>query len=291
MNLGIIANPEKYSIRESVDRITSWIRKKSHHLLIAEKLNKYCDDQEVVSILSSEENVARSSDILISVGGDGTMLWTSRLARRYQKPIVGINCGRLGFLASHSLSDIESILHLVTEGTPKRDRRYFLEARSRSTDTESPLYALNEFVVTKRDASSLIAVEAHYGQELINRYWADGVLVSTPTGSTAYNLSSGGPIVMPDTNVLVLTPINPHTLTTRPMVLPANQPLTLRVAQQSTELLFSYDSQNIEISEYPFEIEIQQSQSYIDLYTLPDHNFFTTLRNKLMWGKDIREHL
>lgn len=287
MNLGVIANPEKYTIKNAIGGIINWVKDHDVTLWYSDKLQDYFPDSwNNINRVDSEQEIVSQSDVILAVGGDGTMLWTSRLVRKFPKPIVGINCGRLGFLANYSTDEIPTILSFILENKARTERRYFLEAKSNQGDH---WFSLNEFLFTKRDSASMITVEAHYGNTLINRYWADGLLVSSPTGSTAYNLSSGGPIVMPEAPVIVLTPINPHTLTTRPIVLRADKPLKLTVNQQISELLFSYDGKNREISEYPFKVEIQQSDAYIDLLTLPDHNFFSTLRNKLMWGKDIRQ--
>ena len=135
----------------------------------------------------------------------------------------------------------------------------------------------------------MVTVEAEYDNMFINKYWADGLIVASPTGSTAYNLSSNGPIVMPNTDVMVLNPINPHTLTTRPLVLPSDKSLKITVHKQQHEVLFSYDGEIYEIQAYPFVVEIRRSNFTINLIELPDQSYFETLRNKLMWGMDFRK--
>jgi len=135
----------------------------------------------------------------------------------------------------------------------------------------------------------MVNVHAEYDDMFINDYWSDGLIVASPTGSTAYNLSSSGPIVMPNTDVMVLTPINPHTLTTRPLVLPSNKSLKIRVDEQEHDVLFSYDGQIKEIKSYPFEVDIKRSNFTIDLIELPNQSYFDTLRQKLMWGMDSRQ--
>lgn len=135
----------------------------------------------------------------------------------------------------------------------------------------------------------MITVSAFYDGMLINKYWADGLIVASPTGSTAYNLSSEGPIVAPDSNVLALTPINPHTLTTRSVILPSTKPLEITVEKQQHDVLFSSDGNSRDITNYPFKISIQQSDYTLNLIELPGQNYFETLRHKLMWGKDFRK--
>jgi NAD+ kinase len=208
------------------------------------------------------------------------------LAKNTRKPILGINSGRLGFMAKTPKNEIKQALNNIHEGNYRLDRRHMLQATSPNGDT---FHALNEFLFSKKDSTSMITVEAEYQDMLINRYWSDGLIIASPTGSTAYNLSSLGPIVMPETNVMVVTPINPHTLTTRPLVLTSNNPLKIRVDEQPSKVLFSYDGNISRIEHYPFEVEIQRSDFFIDLVELPGHNYFETLRDKLMWGMDFRE--
>ncbi len=182
--------------------------------------------------------------------------------------------------------NINQALDYLKGGTYRIDKRYMLEAE----DNEGNIYhALNEFLFAKKDSTSMVNVSAEYNEMFINNYWADGLIVASPTGSTAYNLSSSGPIVMPNSDVMVLTPINPHTLTTRPLVLPSDKSLKISVEEQEHEVLFSYDGQIKEIQSYPFQVYIRRSNFTIDLIELPNQSYFDTLRHKLMWGVDSRE--
>ena len=165
------------------------------------------------------------------------------------------------------------------------DKRQLLKA---TTEDQHHYYALNEFLFSRKDTSTMINLEVEYDGSLINHYWADGLIISSPTGSTAYNLSAGGPIIQPNTPVMVVTPINPHTLTTRPLVLPSNRPLTVRSVGTSEHILFSYDG-IVQPHNSKLDIEIIQSDFSVDLIQLPDQNYFETLRNKLMWGFDKRK--
>jgi NAD+ kinase len=189
-------------------------------------------------------------------------------------------------LATLQPSGIAEALQNITTGN------FVLEQRSLLTSVDSSgnsYHALNEFLFSKRENPAMIVLEAWYDGEFINRYWADGLIVATPTGSTAYNLSSNGPIVSPSADVIILTPICPHTLTIRPLVLPADRELKIRVVSQPHEVLFSYDGQVYEIAEYPFEVRIIRSGFSVNMIQLPGHSYFDTLRTKLMWGKDYRE--
>lgn len=286
MKIGVIANPEKYALSEALNTLHSWALGKKHLLLLQGKLAEKSRENHCFEVLESEEDVVDQSDILISLGGDGTILWTARLIGDRGIPILGINIGRLGFLANTQVSDLIKALDLVSEGNYDLDARNLLQAK---TSDGQLFYALNEVLFTRRDTSSMIVIEATAGSTVINRYWADGLLVSTPTGSTAYNLSAGGPILDPQTPVFVLTPISPHTLTTRPVVLSSKRPIRISVPAQENEVLFAVDGASHIITQYPFDIEIQQSDFAMNLIRLPGHDFFETLRNKLMWGRDYRE--
>jgi len=285
---GIIANPDKYSVKNALLKVINWSISNKQHIVLTPKLESlYSNESSAIRVVSTEQDVIDQSDIVISIGGDGTMLWTAQLMTYVDsKPILGINSGRLGFLANTPFLEIESTLTKVLANNYKLDKRYFLEARHLAFGKR---YALNEFLFGKKDSSAMVNIIAKYDGHLINKYWADGLIVAGPTGSTAYNLSSGGPIVLPSTNVIIVTPINPHTLTTRPLVLPSSGKLEIIIEKQHNELLFSYDGEQLEIPDYPFEVEVTQSNVYVEIIELYQHSYFVTLRNKLMWGRDSRE--
>lgn len=287
MKLAVIANPEKYSVKEPFIEVLKWTDENDVKVYFYSGLNKLFQDQNHPSaeIVESEDAAIDQADIIITLGGDGTMLYTVRLLKNIQKPILGINSGRLGFMASTQKENIRQALNHLQERTYRIDSRYLLEAE----DNQQNIYhALNEFLFAKKDSTSMVNVVAEYDDMFINNYWTDGLIVASPTGSTAYNLSSGGPIVMPHTDVMVLTPVNPHTLTTRPLVLPSQKSLKVTVKEQEHEVLFSYDGQIVDIQSYPFEVSIKRSDFTIDLIELPEQSYFDTLRQKLMWGMDSR---
>jgi len=288
MKLAVIANPAKYEIKEPFKRLLQWSSQNDVDVYFHNKLKYMLDEMCQTSChpLESELKAIDQAEIVIAMGGDGTMLRTARLVGSQGKPILGVNSGRLGFMANTQPAQLTEALEHIKSGNYKLDKRYLLEA----VDNNGHRYqALNEISFSKKSSASMIKINAYYNGMFINRYWADGLLVSSPTGSTAYNLSSGGPIVMPQTNVLVLTPINPHTLTTRPVVLPTDQPIRLSVEKQEHDVLFSYDGEICEINDYPLEVEIKQTNFTIDILELPGHDYFETLRTKLMWGRDFRD--
>lgn len=288
MNLAIIANPEKYAVKEPFMQVLQWADSHEVQVYFNSDLKQLYDGENHASshITQSEEEAIDHADIIIALGGDGTMLYTARLLKNIQKPILGVNSGRLGFMAYTQKENLQQALQSLQDGKYRLDKRYLLQAQDRHGNI---YHALNEFLFSKKDSTSMITVDAEYDQMFVNKYWADGLIVASPTGSTAYNLSSDGPIVMPNSNVMVLTPINPHTLTTRPLVLPSNKPLKVTVEKQAPEVLFSYDGKICDLQEHPLEVHIQQSNFSIDLIELPNQSYFNTLRQKLLWGRDFRK--
>ncbi len=287
MKFSIIANPAKFEVKEVLRKTISWAEQNHVELLISKNLFSeiQIEAASCISFTASDEEAIRESDYVIVIGGDGTILYTARISTNMQKPILGINSGRLGFMTNTQADDLEIALDHLLKKDYTLDERHFLKAKLQDGRI---FYALNEFLFTRKDSTSMVNISALYGESLINTYWADGLIVSSSTGSTAYNLSSGGPIVVPGTGVLLVTPINPHTLTTRPLVLKADAPLTIKVEQQESEIFFSYDGVVCEIEQLPFEVEITKSDLAFNLIQLPGQDYFETLRKKLMWGQDSR---
>lgn len=288
MSFCIIANPEKYSIQDPLERVIKWCQINKTEIFVTQKLRNHFPKiviGDAIYVVKSEKKAVQTADVIIAMGGDGTMLHTAHLVKKLQKPLLGINTGKLGFMANIQPSQIEEALQCVEKKEYRLDKRQMLKA---NTEDEKSYYALNEFLFSRKDTSTMINLEVEYDGSLINHYWADGLIISSPTGSTAYNLSAGGPIIQPNTPVMVVTPINPHTLTTRPLVLPNNRPLTVRSVGTSEHILFSYDG-IVQPHNSKLDIEIIQSDFSVDLIQLPDQNYFETLRNKLMWGFDKRK--
>jgi len=288
MKISLVANPEKYTIKKPLLDLLSWTESNKIPVYCNHTLSKmiYQGKYQHVTVTETEMESLNEGDITVALGGDGTMLYAARISKNIQKPILGINYGRLGFMANTQHNNLIEAMDNLKAGNYRIDKRYMLEAR---TEDGTTYHALNEFLFSKKDSTSMILVEAAFDGYLINKYWADGLIVASPTGSTAYNLSAFGPIVMPEADVLVLTPINPHTLTTRPMILPSDKPLKLTVNEQRSEVLFSYDGKLLNIDSYPFNVYLKRSNFTAELIELPGHNYFETLRSKLMWGKDYRE--
>jgi NAD+ kinase len=287
MKFAIVANPHKFEVKAVLEQTIAWAKSNDVSLLISKET---CDltnshDNEVIQETASDKGAIENCDIVVVIGGDGTILYTARISKYFSKPILGVNGGRLGFMTDTKFEELEDALESVKSGKYAIDERHFLKA---TDNAGNEFFALNEFLFTRKDSTSMINITAEYDGSLINRYWADGLIVSSSTGSTAYNLSSGGPIVVPGTGVMLVTPINPHTLTTRPLVVKSDKPLKIRVEEQESDVSFSYDGINCKIDKLPLEVEIKVSDMAFKLIQLPGHDYFETLRNKLMWGKDSR---
>ena len=228
------------------------------------------------------------ADMIISVGGDGTFLRTARRVGSKEIPILGINTGRLGFLAAVSPCQAEDVLAQVLEGHYLTERRSVLQVIwSGSDDSTHEAFGLNEVAVLKQDVSSMISIEADINGQHLTTYQADGLIVNTPTGSTGYALSVGGPVIQPQSRMMGLVPVAPHSLTMRPIVITDDAVVTLRVLSRSHRFLVSVDGNSTTCDEGT-TLTIHRAPYDIHLVHLPDASFFATLRTKLMWGSDVR---
>lgn len=226
-------------------------------------------------------------DCLFSVGGDGTLLDTITLVRDSQIPIMGINTGRLGFLSSISKETIEMAVNNLMEQNFLLDPRTLIKLNTEKELFGDTSYALNEITIHKKDTASMIVIHTYIDGEYLNSYWADGLIVSSPTGSTGYSLSCGGPIIVPGTENFVLTPIAPHNLNVRPIVVPDSCEIKLKVEGRNQHFLVTLDSRS-ETIDSSTEMIITKENFKINLIKPHDQNFFKTIRNKLMWGIDKR---
>ncbi|MFW6203319.1 MAG: NAD kinase [Marinilabiliaceae bacterium] len=226
-------------------------------------------------------------DMLFSIGGDGTFLEAVTYVQNTGVPIVGINSGRLGFLADISPDELPDALEEMEEGRYKIKELSLLELTAPKDLTGDFGFALNELAVHKRDSSSMITIHAYLDEEFLNSYWADGLIISTPTGSTAYSLSVGGPIMHPASRGLIITPIAPHNLTVRPLVVPDHMELTLKVEGRGGKFLTSLDSRSVVVDDNT-ELKVRKANFTIHMVERNKQSFYATLRNKLMWGADKR---
>ncbi len=224
---------------------------------------------------------------VLSIGGDGTLLNTADLVKNSGIPVVGINTGRLGFLANFTVDQLPDIITTLQSGSYDSDLRSLLQIECNKELFDGDNYALNEFTIQKRDPSAIIKVHAYLNGEFLSSYWSDGVIVSTPTGSTGYSLSAGGPIIMPDTSSFVITPIAPHNLNLRPIVIADSAELTLKIGAHRGSSYCTIDSKHWEI-ESNYEFLIKKADYKINIVRPLHQSFINTLKNKLMWGIDNR---
>lgn len=242
---------------------------------------------EYVVYHNDEELENFDPDFLISLGGDGTILEATVLIQSKDIPILGINLGRLGFLANVAKSNIESSLDALFTGRFQLDFRSLLQVKTSCGKLLKPNFALNEITLARKETTSMITVHTYLNGNYLNSYWADGLIISTPTGSTGYSLSCGGPIIMPNSDNFVLTPIAPHNLTMRPFVINDSNTLRLQIESRENEFLASLDSR-IHSFTTETELMIQKADFRIALVQTELQDFASTMRNKLSWGKDYR---
>jgi NAD+ kinase len=236
---------------------------------------------------NSEELVSKAYYV-ISLGGDGTLLETLTLVRTSGIPVLGVNTGRLGFLASVNKNDLQKALRQLLDEKFTLDKRELIEIHGCKDKFSGVNYALNEFSIHKQDSGSMITIDTYIDNVFLNTYFADGLIVATPTGSTAYSLSCGGPIMMPDSDNFILTPIAPHNLTVRPLVVSNNKEISFKVSCRSGGYNISLDSRHHLVSSET-EIRVKKAGFRFNLINLEGQHFFSTLRNKLMWGLDKRQ--
>ncbi len=225
-------------------------------------------------------------DCVISIGGDGTFLETITYVRNSEIPILGINSGRLGFLADTAQEEIQKSLQMLMKGEFRIEKLDLLCMESCIRNHEVN-FALNEVAITKRDSSSMITIHTYLNNEFLNSYWADGLIISTPTGSTAYSLSVGGPLMHPESPNFIITPIAPHNLNVRPLVVPNNVVIDLHIEGRGENVLASLDSRNF-VFDKNCRMRIRKADFQVRVIRFPGSSFYTTLRNKLMWGADRR---
>lgn len=239
-------------------------------------------------VLNDDSGVDHQADCVISMGGDGTILDAATIVRDSGVPILGINVGRLGFLSTIGKEKLDIAIEALEKGTYVADRRSLLHLDIHPGQVFGDLsFALNEFTLLKKDSSSMITIHVYINGEFMSSYWADGIIVATPTGSTGYSLSCGGPILFPTAQNLVITPVAPHNLNIRPMVVPDDAVISFEVEGRSPEYLVTLDSRQMAVMEGT-QLAVRKESFSISLIRLDDMNFLTTLRNKLNLGADTR---
>ena len=242
----------------------------------------------ILNHVKSFSKIDKAINYIICVGGDGTILKASSYVKNMGIPIIGINTGRLGFLAKIKAVEIDNVIQAITKKKYTISEKTLLSVSYKNKKQENKLgVALNELSITRKNTTSLITIETKLNDEYLNTYWADGLIIATPTGSTGYSLSCGGPIIMPESKNLVITPIAPHNLNARPLVIPDNTNITLKISGRENEFFVSLDSKITTLSNEML-ILIKKAPYKIKMIQLDNDNFLQTLRDKLYWGKDKR---
>jgi NAD+ kinase len=235
---------------------------------------------------SDHNDFDKSTELMVSIGGDGTFLATIPFVIPKNLPVIGINSGRLGFLANISKDNIRDAFECIFSGNYEYEYRTLICFRQPENIFDGMNFALNDITIHTHDAS-LITIDAYINDEFLNTYWTDGLIISTPTGSTAYSLSVGGPIVVPGSGNLIIAPISSHNLTVRPLIIPDTSVISLRVNSRSGKYSVASDNKTCMFENQEL-IKISKSDHKLKMLKLPNTSFYTTLRNKLKWGEDVR---
>ena len=260
----------KASLKFEINDLSYEILKKNKSIIIEEKIKTYTKIDETF-------------DFVLAIGGDGTILESAKLIGKMSTPIIGLNKGRLGFLANSNTDDINQILSNVKLSKFQISERTIIKGIVNGIEYN----ALNEISVSRKNTTSLITIETKLNEQFLNTYLADGLIVSTPTGSTGYSLSCGGPIIMPESKNLVLTPIAPHNLNARPLVIPDDKEISISIESREDQYFISIDSEIISAS-VNSEIVISKANQKLNMVEFDDNSFIKSLKDKLMWGKDKR---
>ncbi len=293
MKIAIYGRQFNNSVVPFLQHIFDCLAQKGIETVIYDKFNQFIADKITLTkpaeVFSSGQELKGQVDLMFSLGGDGTMLDTVTLIRDSEIPVLGINFGRLGFLASINKDDIESAIDSLINKQYTLDKRSLLSIESAINPFGADNFALNDITFHKRDTSAMIIIHAYLNNDFLNSYWADGLIVATPTGSTAYSLSCGGPIVFPNSGNILVTPIAPHNLNVRPIVLSDSNELSFEIEGRSSKYRLSCDSRT-EVVDTSVKTVIKKASFEMNLIRLHNENYLTTLRNKLLWGIDTRNY-
>lgn len=292
MKVAIYGQYYQNDTRPIIKDIFDFFNRNKIELIIEEKFLTILHEEKIIEneypTFSSHADLNNSFDILISIGGDGTILRAATYVRDSGIPILGINAGRLGFLAKVQKENIENFFQIVLQKKYTLSERTLLGIDFSPEQTGITInFAMNEISVNRKDTTSMITIETSLNGEHLNSYWADGLIISTPTGSTGYSLSCGGPILTPDVKALVITPIAPHNLNARPLVIPDDTEIKLKISGREKQYLVSLDSRITPVDNHS-ELTIRKTPFKINMVEIPDETFLKTLRNKLLWGQDKR---
>jgi NAD+ kinase len=284
LKLGFIANHQKIAeISVFFDELTQWLQDQKVSFFFEEEFGRLMQTKKDILLYPFAELVQKA-DIIVTLGGDGTILSTAREIGFREKPILGFHLGNLGFLAELTRSSYQQKLERVLKGEYILDKRMVIQAKISFPDETMVYYALNDIVISKGTFPRMIRYTVQIENDVMNNYYADGLIISTPTGSTAYNLSANGPILMPDMDALIINPICPHSLSHRPVVLSANRTLTIHFTDVDEGTHITADGQIFKTINPDCVVNICKAPFTVQLVRLNDSNYFQVLRTKLLWG-------
>ena len=293
MKIGIIANITKVKVFDVVAAFVSKLKDNGLDYYLSDSLYTGKDAIKIKAPQSkylNDKKLCQKSDIVVSIGGDGTMLATAYTAQFYDKPVLGINFGTLGFLAEINVNQMDRLVSEIKKGNFRIEERMIITGEIKGHKVER-LYAINDLVVEKGGWPKMIDISIMVDNEYITTFAADGLIMATPTGSTGYSISVGGPIVSPESDVITLSPISPHSLSIRPLVLPSNKEIIIKADSLYKEVQVNCDGQRVFAFRPPLEIKIRKSDKPFKLVHTSLSSYFGTLRTKLQWGIDLRDHI
>ncbi len=270
-----------------VQQLLDELRTRQAEVFLSRNLHELLSEASVASESTQVYQDIPDVDFVISIGGDGTLLDTVTHVRDKEFPILGINIGRLGFLATVSQDKIKEALDSLYQGQFSYDYRTLVSVDGYSPVNDGLNFALNDLTIIKKDTSSMIGVHASVDGEYLNAYWADGLIIATPTGSTGYSLSCGGPVLSPQSSNIIITPISPHNLTARPLVVSDESTITIEIEDRAENRLLSLDSRSYPVNTRE-KILVRKAPFRVRLVKFEGYHFFNTLRQKLNWGLDVR---
>lgn len=290
MRIGIHGKEAKGQQLKFIESVFAMLTERKADIRVSSRFLKYLKPtrfgQYKLRSFNQGDNL-KSLDAFISLGGDGTLLDSITYIGKNETPVMGINTGRMGFLATIGRDETERAIDHLFQGTYQTDSRTVISLVTESKLFDGLNFALNDFTIIKKDTSSMINVHVFVDRELLNSYWADGIIVATPTGSTGYSLSCGGPLLYPRSKSFVITPVSPHNLTARPIVISDDSEISFHIEGRAKKFLISLDSR-VEAIDGSVNLKVKKAKFRVHLIQMPGQHYFKTLRQKLNWGLDIR---
>jgi len=291
MKIALYGRPIIKGFEENISALFNCLKEKKAEVIIYKSFYEFIKKEaglepDIVGFFETHDDIIGNADLMFSLGGDGTFLESVAIVQDYGIPIIGINTGRLGFLANISPDHIEKSLEVIFEGKYEIENRSLARLELSEGELSGFSCALNDITIQKK-YSTMITIHTYLGDTLLNSYWADGLVISTPTGSTAYSLSLGGPIVPPESNNFIISPMAPHNLSIRPVIVPDTNPIRLKVDSRDSSFLLTLDSRS-EIFSTNLELTVHRADFTIKTIRIEGNTFYDNLRHKLLWGIDKR---